>query len=379
MRSAFRAAAALVLAFGLHGETLHGLYWNIPTPDSEDEARKDLAVLQSNPYLTGVYIGARWNELEPEQEKYDFSALDRGIAAVRAADKQYKLVIVPGASTPAYVYADGAARFPTKVVNPHREGYGHGTAIPIPWDPVYQKHFSRLIRKLGERYASDPHLVSVTLTCANFMSSEMHLPKTGQDVETWKTFGLTGAKLLSVYNQYTDEWAAAFPGQYLCLHMSPSTSLPDLSADELAAAISAYAIERHPGKFALQRNTLMGRREMDARPGDPMFKYKDRLLVGYQSVSAFLHPERQGTIEMSALNFVHADAHYWELWHGDGRDTETCKKVAAAIEEARKLGYEKYKQKLIAAGLYRTPEQDTWKGLQAEKRTGKKAKKSARQ
>jgi len=281
-------------------------------------------------------------------------------------------------TSPEYIYAAGAARFPTRVVNPNRPNYGEEGAIPVPWDPVYQERFSRLIRKLGERYASDPLLVTVTLTCANYMSSEMHLPKTPEDVQTWKKLGLTSDRLLAVYRKFTDEWAQAFPGRLVCLHMSPSTPFTDRSEDEFAAEIARYAIERYPGRFALQRNTLMGRREMEARASDPMFKFKDQLLVGYQSLASFSNPPRQGTIEMAALNFVHADARYWELWEGDGRDPEICRKVTAAIAEARKLGYEKYKQKLIAAGLYRTRDQDNWPELQQQMKARKDAKSAGR-
>lgn len=201
----------------------------------------------------------------------------------------------------------------------------------------------------------------------------MHLPKTPQDVETWNKAGLTSDRLLVVYRKYTDEWARAFPGRLVCLHMSPSTSFIDRDEDEFAAGIAKYAIERYPGRFALQRNTLMGRKEMAARAADPMFKYKDRLLVGYQSLAAFTNPQRQGTIEMSALNYERAGARYWELQDTDGRNIETCRKITAAIDEARKLGYERYKQKLIATGLYRTPDQDNWKELEKEMKARKDA------
>jgi len=371
--------AGLLFALILQAQTtMQGLYWMIPMPASEGEAQRDLSILKSNQFLKGVLMGARWKELEPTRDKYDFSALDRGIAAVREAGKQYKLDIVPGMHSPEYIYAIGAARFPIKVINPNRQNYGQAVPIPVPWDPVYQERFSRLIRKLGERYGSDPLLVSVTLTCANYMSPEMHLPRTAEDVETWKRLGLTSDRLLSVYKKYMDEWAKAFPGRFVCLQMSPSTVLPDRTADEFASQIVLYATDRYPGRFALQRDTLMGRHEMEARATDPMFKYRDRLVVGYQSLAAFFNPQRQGSIEMAALNFVRADAKYWELWQGDGRDIETCRKVTAAIEEARKLGYEKYKQTLIAAGLYRTPEQDNWQEVQQEMKARKDAKAAKR-
>jgi hypothetical protein len=82
---------------------------------------------------------------------------------------------------------------------------------------------------------------------------------------------------------------------------------------------------------------------------------------------------------MAALNFVRADAQYWELWRGDAMDAATCARVVAAVEEARTLGYERYKQKLIQAGQYRRADQDDWQqrleGIRAKKdaqRTGKK-------
>jgi len=53
-------------------------------------------------------------------------------------------------------------------------------------------------------------------------------------------------------------------------------------------------------------------------------------------------------MEMAALNIVHADGEYWELWRGDGLNTQITAAVANAWEEARKLGYDAYKQKLIA-------------------------------
>ena len=49
--------------------------------------------------------------------------------------------------------------------------------------------FTRVIQQLGERYAERLTLFSVVLTCANFMSAEMHLPKTRQDLSRWKALG----------------------------------------------------------------------------------------------------------------------------------------------------------------------------------------------
>ena len=63
--------------------------------------------------------------------------------------------------------------------------------------------------------------------------------------------------------------------------------------------------------------------------------------------------DRMGSIEMAALNVVQAGGEYWELWHGDGFSVETSGAVAKIWQEAKKLGYDAYKKKLISEGKYR--------------------------
>lgn len=368
---------SLTLAGCLEAQAMRGLYTGMRAVESAEEARRALAVLKANPYLNGVLLGASWSELEPAPERYDFSALDRAVAVVRQAGKQYKLKITPGMHSPPWIFENGAAHFETVVANPNRSNYAEPAVVPVPWDPIYQRLFSRLIRKLGERYAADPNCVGVTLTCANFMSAEMHLPKGREDMRKWAALGLTGDRLFEVYRKFMDEWAGAFPRQLVCLHMSNSAPLPDLSPDEFAERIVLYGLARHPRQFALQSNALNGRKETAARPGNPILKHKDKLLNGYQSLASFrTTPERQGSIEMAVLNFVRADAEYWELWTGDGNDAATCAKIDAALREARKLGYEAYKQKLIREGGYRRAEDDRWPELQEKMRAAKDARKA---
>ena len=87
---------------------------------------------------------------------------------------------------------------------------------------------------------------------------------------------------------------------------------------------------------------------------DLIQKYRDQAHHGFQSLAALARPnERMGSIEMAALNVVHAGGEYWELWHGDGFSVETSSAVSRIREEAKSLGYEAYKKKLISEGKYR--------------------------
>jgi Beta-galactosidase len=309
------------------------------------------AQIRANPNLTGVCLSIGWNDIEKESGKPDFSALDKTVTMLRRVGMKYELGVKPGMSTPSFVFEEGAQAFATRVSNPHRANVGETVAIPVPWDPVYQRNFSRLIKQLGEHYAADPLCVSVVLTCANFMSKEMHLPKAPADRAKWKAMGGNyGVELLDVYKKYTDEWAKAFPHQAISLHVSKVLDLPP----EFCERIIDYGLSKYPARFTIQNCQLTGRKEDTGMMSyDLVQKYRDRARHGFQSVAAFRDSERMGSIEMAALNIVHAQGEYWELWHGDGMSLETSSAISRAWEEARRLGYDAYKQKLISEDKYR--------------------------
>jgi hypothetical protein len=307
--------------------------------------------IRANRQLAGVCLHVPWNEVEKEAGKLDFSAIDNFVAVVRSIGMKYKLGIKPGASTPSFVYEDGAQSFETRVVNPHRGNFGQGILIPVPWDPIYQRNFSRVIAELGKRYASDPLCVSVALTCANALSAEMHLPKRREDLAKWKALGNYEQKLLDVYKKYTDEWAKAFPRQEISLHVSKVLDLPP----QFCERVIDYGLSKYPDRFSIQSCQLTGRREdTGMMTYDLIQRYRDRAHHGFQSLARLSRPNRRmGSMEMAVLNMVHAQGEYWELWNGDGMSVETSTAVARAWDEARRVGYDAYKKQLISEGKYR--------------------------
>jgi hypothetical protein len=238
----------------------------------------------------------------------------------------------------------------------------------VPWDENYQRHFSRMIEEVGKRYANDPLCLGVVLTCANFMSAEMHLPKAPEDRAKWEAMGDYESKLIAVYKKYTDEWAKAFPRQQVCLHIS---QVLDLKASFLEKVID-YGASKYPDRFTIQSDQLTGRREdVGMMTYDLVQKYGGRIHHGFQSVGGFSREgERMGSIEMAALNVVHANGEYWELWHGDGMNPQISAAVLSAWEEAKKLGYEEYKKKLIAEGRYEEQSGRPNKGRRGRRHAG---------
>jgi Beta-galactosidase len=320
-------------------------------PEDPGGVAEMAAKLRANPYISGVCLHVAWKTIEGKSGQPDFAPLGRAVAALRDIGMKYQLCLKPGANTPDYVYSEGARPFATRVTNPHRANVGEAIRIPVPWDPVYERDFSRIIQQLGERYARDPLCVSVVLTCANFLSAEMHLPKTRSDLARWQSLGDYEAKLLDVYKKFTDEWAAAFPQQEVSLHLSKVLDLPPSFCER----IIDYGLSRYPERFTIQNCQLTGRKEdTGMMTYDLVQKYRDRAHHGFQSLAGLSQPnERMGSIEMASLNVVHAGGEYWELWHGDGSSVETSAAVSKAWQEARRLGYDGYKEKLISDGKYR--------------------------
>jgi len=328
-----------------------GLWVMQKLPD--DAARFDefSTQVRANTNLSGVCLHIPWGQVEKQPGKPDFTAIDKTVAVLRSIGMKYQLCLKPGAHTPSFVYADGARPFETTVTNPHRANVGQAVRIPIPWDSIYERDFSRIIRQLGERYANDPLCVSVVLTCANFMSAEMHLPKTRDDLSRWRALGDYESRLGEVYKNFIDVWGTAFPKQEISLHLSKVLDLPP----SFQESVIDYGLDKYPTRFSIQSCQLTGRKEdTGSMTYDLVQKYRDRAHHGFQSLAGLNRPDgRMGSPEIAALNLVHAGAEYWELWHGDGFSATTSGQAASAWGEARQLGYEAYKKKLIAEGKYR--------------------------
>jgi hypothetical protein len=345
-----------------------GLWVTQRVPQNTAEMTEFESIVRTNPHLSGVCLHIGWKELEKESGRLDFSAIDKAVDVLRVKAMKYELGVNPGVDTPPLIYQEGAQSFETRATNPHRSNFGQTVVIPVPWDPIYQRHFSYVIQQLGHRYAADPLCVSVVLTCANFMGGEMHLPNSPEDRARWNSMGNCEAKLLEVYKKYTDEWAKAFPKHAISLHLSQVLHLPSTFFER----IIDYGLKKYPERFTIQNCQLTGRKEdTGLQSYDLIQKYRDRAHHGFQSLAGFSHSgERMGSIEMAVLNVVHAKGEYWELWHGDGKSTEISAAVLSAWEEAKKLGYEEYKKKLIAEGSYQEDRGRAGKGRRGRPHAG---------
>jgi hypothetical protein len=335
-----------------------GIYWTGPFEKTK-LAQFDQN-LQRNTYLSGVYIDIRWNEFEPANGTFDFSRIDSFIKSAGRNHKFYKLALMPGAMTPSFVYEAEAKSVTIKVINPNRSNYGQELHAPLPWDPIYQEYFFRALEQISQRYKDDPNFISVAITIANLQSPEWSPDAGKQNASQWKQDPDYAEKLKQCWILAIDQFAKLFPKQQLCLEASGSP----LGLDQVADEIIRYGIAKYPDRFTIQTNQLMGRKDLSgAAPFQRILKYKNQVHHGFQNLAGWTsaaNAARQGTMEMTAYNFVLADSEYLEVWHGDGMNTETLRRLASVLTEAQNLGPQKYREKLLAEGKYLRPEDDHW-------------------
>jgi hypothetical protein len=342
---------------------LKGFYWMSGTgrmlsaPDSRFDSflQNFDRNLKENQYLSGVYLNARWQDINPEDGVYKFERLDKLISLIKKHTKYYHLTIYPGYSSPAFIYKKGCVQFKAVDPNRYRSTYGKELTIPLPWDPVYKKYYYQMLAKLAEKYGNDPNLIAVTVVPYSFKSSELHLPASRRDIQNWEKYPGYKQKLVDEAKSAIDKFAVLFPKQQLTFELGMLVGA-QRSEPEIADIIE-YGYTKHPTRFTIQSDQLNGKFD-----NSQMFtyklimKYKDRGHNGFQSLSAWRHAntaKRQGSMELAVLNYIKTGAEFWQLWYGDGDSAEVCAKLDKILKQAETMGYEAYLNKLKKENKYK--------------------------
>ena len=156
------------------------------------------ASLLADPAISGITLGAHWDQTQPssgsDPSSYNWSYLDDVFAAAAAAQKTVQLIITPGVNSPSWLldqppscdplFATGSA--PSNCGKVTFVGFpetqrADGNVFPLPWNSVYQSAWSAFLTSLNARYGSNPALVAVALAGPMGASDEMILPTNEND------------------------------------------------------------------------------------------------------------------------------------------------------------------------------------------------------
>ena len=212
------------------------------------------------PYVDGFFVARPWNLVETSEGVYDWDSINTDIQTLAAAGKKITLAISAGDNAPAYVcqsIAQGGAgaRCLTLTVKPPQNTSCLSEIIPVPWDPVVQDRFGKLIASMGQDILSDPQraatVVAIKVTGFNWEDEETILPASpggtvacttggacqnqqcaqSDAISAFAAAGYTDATATTSFLAFAHMFRAAFPG--VPIGSMVSSSLPSPGSDNL--------------------------------------------------------------------------------------------------------------------------------------------------
>jgi hypothetical protein len=237
--------------------------------------------------IAGVALTASWSDLEPNQGAYSWSALDSRIAAAKQANRKVGLRLLPGVTSPEWLFAKGAKRFSFMDENPNHgasgakqgqrnQTYGKNLSLPVPWDEPFLAAWERFVMAAGE-HLKDAPLAMVHVTGPNKHSAEMILPHTPNDVSRWKELGYSKDKLIDAWRRCVDIYARAFPNRALVLNLSPT-----IDDDNVTVEVVKYAYGRYGKRIFLQNNILLADSNDRRVDWGILKEYAAKTTIGFQ-------------------------------------------------------------------------------------------------
>jgi hypothetical protein len=310
------------------------------------------AVLEQST-VTGVSLSAEWSALEPQPDQLDLASLEARLERVEGAGKRVALRLLPGVSTPKWVYERGAQRFtfidrnPNHTAEHYPEGhrnrtYGESLAIPVPWDETFLSAWEGFVAMVGSRLGGVPAVAMVHVTGPNKHSAEMILPRAPEDRSRWREIGYSPEKLTRSWQRCIDAFAKAFPRAALVLDLSPA-----VFDDGVVEAVVAYGHAQYGKRLFLQNNILLADQRRGRLDWGILERYAREAVIGFQRQPLRLDRGSIGREERRRLrraNFegmlragLDLGASYFELGAGDVKDFPDIAETAAAVL-ARRAG-----------------------------------------
>jgi hypothetical protein len=223
-----------------------GLYSLTPGAESVPSA------ILTNPFVSGVSLRWRWQNVEVAEGVYNWSYFDREIARVANVGKKVLLRIVSGGkNTPQWVFDAGVQTF--SFVDPQTNTT---VTAPVWWDPIFLEKKKNFIAAMGQHFAANSAVELVSSSCANATSDDWAVPSSNADVANLLALGYTSGKLINACKEVIDATMAAFPNQFTLMAINRGAKGLDPNVDYVASNVVDYAMTQYPGRFIVQKNSL---------------------------------------------------------------------------------------------------------------------------
>jgi len=261
-----------------------GLAVVLPPGVTRDPAR-NLEALR-NPSMSALSIQLNWRDLEPVQDKFDWSRLDTLFAAAESANKWVILEIAAGFFSPAWAL-QGAQTDTFNI----QYGPSHGTSapLPMPWDQVYLQRWFSFVKQVAGRYGQSPAFRMIAAAGPTSVSPEFTLPSSLPPANRkWFRDGYTPAKYLAAWEDAFQVYADAFPNQCISL-AGPNVPILEqgrtdpVEREKGRQDMIERAVRAFGRRLAIQGNDLhAGRAAVEAHDNtDFINSYSGRIITGF--------------------------------------------------------------------------------------------------
>ncbi len=105
------------------------------------------------PWFKGVVVTVNWEDVEPEQGRFDWSRLDSKVASVAGKGLSVMLLVYHGTKVPGWVYAQVGV---PKVLTGEKRGRNRQLAHPYYLHPAYKPLLTKLIHETAKHTAAYP-------------------------------------------------------------------------------------------------------------------------------------------------------------------------------------------------------------------------------
>lgn len=309
-------------------------------------------------WINGILILEEWKNIQPTPAAFNWTEVDRLVGLAAKYNKKVSLCFL-SMHPPEWIYGKGVSKFVCTDINPHHgDRYGQKVILPVPVSEKFYELWRQFVKEAGKRYDSNPAVAAVVIVGVNFQGPETYIRLSSEEErEQAKEYDINAESVTAYWKRYIDLYAQAFPNTSCTMHIAEIFR----TAPNVLNEVVAYGAERYPDQFQIQTDKLHGRTDQSGQHEYELIrKYSSKIKVGFQMVATFRDKERQGSMLMTLMNGLRADARYYELWIGDAVDPNISKPFYDLWQEGKQLGWEDLMDRAKAQGEYKTLREDNY-------------------
>jgi hypothetical protein len=261
------------------------------------------AYVLENKTVDGVHLRLRWNTLEPENNKYDWTFLDSELKRISAIGKKISIGIAAGKHTPEWVYDAGVPGLTFEEFRKQGKAQKFSAKIPVPWDSKYLEYWTGFIKDFAEHLKSMPEIYKnitlIKLTGINETTLELRLPaqkeienergKSTNAPALWRSVGYRPQLIVETWIKILDTFNNNFTDKNFSLEIISAKAFPALDesgnetanndAEILMQTLIENAHEKFKEKLAIQWDALQNKTQIP-----PILQWCEKFNVpfGYQ-------------------------------------------------------------------------------------------------